>query len=127
MLIPTEERKIKRFVRGFNSYLFKAIGAHEFRTYSYQGLEFKTCSAIGESCPIEARELEDELSVGVGQEAQKWQSSLFACPGAALVLFFRMRFDTGPKRDIPRPGAKRCETGGMACCPDWWPVPRLAN
>jgi hypothetical protein len=33
-LVPTEERKIKRFVRGLNSYLFKAIGAHKFKTYS---------------------------------------------------------------------------------------------
>jgi len=33
-LVPIKERKIKRFVWGLNSYLFKAIGAHEFKMYS---------------------------------------------------------------------------------------------
>jgi hypothetical protein len=33
-LVLTKERKIKRFVRGLNSYLFKVIGAHKFNTYS---------------------------------------------------------------------------------------------
>jgi hypothetical protein len=28
-----EERKIKRFVRNLDSYLFKVIGAHEFKMY----------------------------------------------------------------------------------------------
>jgi hypothetical protein len=40
-LVPTKERKIKRFVVGLNSYIFKAIGAHEFKTCStyYEGFE----------------------------------------------------------------------------------------
>jgi hypothetical protein len=33
-LVQTKKRKIKRFVQGLNSYLFKAIEDHEFKMYS---------------------------------------------------------------------------------------------
>ena len=77
-LVPTEERKIKRFVRGLNSYLFKAIGAHEFKTYS---------AIVDRARAIEARELEDELSVGSVKR-----------PKVANQFSFQQRSDTGPSR-----------------------------
>ena len=77
-MVPTEERKIKRFVWGLNSYLFKAIGAHEFKTYS---------AIVDRARAIEARELEDELSVGSVKR-----------PKVANHFSFQQRFDTGPNR-----------------------------
>jgi hypothetical protein len=49
-LVPTEERKIKSFVRGLNSYLFKAIGAHEFKTYSATSRPYLTRGQLILSC-----------------------------------------------------------------------------
>uniref|UniRef100_A0A6M2EZQ9 Retrotransposon gag domain-containing protein n=1 Tax=Populus davidiana TaxID=266767 RepID=A0A6M2EZQ9_9ROSI len=77
-LVPTQERKIKRFVRGLNSYLFKAIGAHEFKTYS---------AVVDRARAIEARELEDELSVGSVKR-----------PKVENQFSFHQRSDTGPNR-----------------------------
>ncbi|XP_073268753.1 uncharacterized protein [Populus alba] len=77
-LVPTEERKIKRFIRGLNSYLFKAIGAHEFKTYS---------AVVDRARAIEARELEDDLSVGSIKR-----------PKVANQFSFHQRSDTGPNR-----------------------------
>ncbi|XP_073261125.1 uncharacterized protein [Populus alba] len=77
-LVPTEDRKIKRFVRGLNSYLFKAIRAHEFKTYS---------AVVDRARAIKARELEDELSVGSVKR-----------PKVANQFSFHQWSDIGPNR-----------------------------
>jgi hypothetical protein len=57
-MVQIEERKIKRFVLGLNSYLSKVIGAHEFKIYSV---------VVDHVWAIEARELKDAVSVGLAK------------------------------------------------------------
>jgi hypothetical protein len=58
-LVQTKKRKIKRFVQGLNSYLFKAIEDHKFKIYS---------AIVDFTRAIEAWELEDELSLDLAKK-----------------------------------------------------------